>query len=49
VWSENTRALRFYAEYGFTKLGQYQFMVGDHADQEWIMRRSFREQVNPLN
>jgi diamine N-acetyltransferase len=39
VWSGNDRAQRFYAAQGFQKVGDYHFMVGDHADAEYIMRR----------
>lgn len=38
VWSENTRAQRFYARYGFEKAGAYVFPVGASMDDEWIMR-----------
>lgn len=39
VWSGNERAQRFYATLGFGKVGDYHFMVGDHADAEHIYRR----------
>jgi ribosomal protein S18 acetylase RimI-like enzyme len=39
VWSENIRAQRFYAHYGFTHVGCYYYYVGPHADKEWMMRR----------
>lgn len=39
VWSENYGAQKLYGCYGFTKVGEYSFMVGDHADREFIMRR----------
>ena len=39
VWSENFGAQRLYGRYGFTKVGEYSFMVGDHADREFILRR----------
>lgn len=38
VWSENFGAQRFYQRYGFSKSGEYQYMVGEHADHEFIMR-----------
>ena len=31
VWSENLGAQRFYARYGFEKVGEYEFSVGQHA------------------
>lgn len=39
VWSENLKAQRFYARYGFEKVGEYHFMVGSFADPEFILRR----------
>ena len=39
VWSENYGAQRFYARHGFETVGEYSFMVGDHADHELITRR----------
>ena len=39
VWSENYGAQRFYARHGFEIVGEYSFMVGDHADREFITRR----------
>ena len=38
VFTENHRARRFYARYGFEEVGPYIFMVGSHADQDIIMR-----------
>lgn len=38
VWSENTRAQKFYARRGFEKVGAYQFPVGAQLDDEWILR-----------
>ena len=38
VWCDNARAQKFYARYGFVKVGQYQFPVGAQLDDEWIMR-----------
>ncbi|MFO1240301.1 MAG: GNAT family N-acetyltransferase [Sphingomonadaceae bacterium] len=37
VWSENHAAQRFYARYGFEKIGDTIFMVGDHRDEEYLM------------
>ena len=39
VWSENYGAQRFYGRYGFTKVGEYGFPVGDHVDKEFILRK----------
>lgn len=39
VWSENFGAQRFYARYGFSKVGTYEFPVGQVRDLEFILRR----------
>ncbi|MCC7095862.1 MAG: GNAT family N-acetyltransferase [Thermomonas sp.] len=39
VWSENFGAQRFYARYGFAFVGEYEFIVGDQRDREFIYRR----------
>lgn len=38
VYSENYRAHRFYARYGFTKYADTYFMVGNHRDEEFLYR-----------
>ncbi len=40
VFVDNVRAQRFYARYGFERVGTYAFMVGTHADEDIIMRAS---------
>jgi len=39
VWSQNHGAQRFYARYGFAKVGEYLFPVGNTRDQEFILSR----------
>lgn len=39
VWSGNVKAQRLYAAYGFEKVGEYQYPVGDWLDDEFILRR----------
>ena len=39
VYSENPRAQRFYARYGFNKIGTYYYPVGRQRDLEWILIR----------
>lgn len=39
VWSENLGAQRFYARYGFRKVGEYGFPVGKTVDREFILKR----------
>lgn len=40
VYVDNHRARRFYDRYGFEEVGRYDFMVGSHADEDIIMRKS---------
>ena len=39
VWSENYGAQRFYGRYGFEKAGEYEFIVGQQRDHEFMYRR----------
>jgi diamine N-acetyltransferase len=39
VWSENLGAQRLYQRFGFEKVGEYGFAVGDHIDHEFILKR----------
>jgi diamine N-acetyltransferase len=39
VWSENRGARRLYARYGFSKVGDYAFSVGETRDHEFILAR----------
>ena len=38
VYVDNHRARRFYERYGFEVVGSYDFMVGEQADEDLIMR-----------
>jgi GNAT superfamily N-acetyltransferase len=40
VYIDNHRARRVYDRYGFQPMGSYAFMVGNHADEDVIMRLS---------
>jgi len=42
VFSDNLRAQRLYHRYGFEKAGEFKFMVGDHADHEFLYRKVLR-------
>lgn len=36
VWQENHDGQRLYRSYGFDTIGEYQFKVGNHMDEEFI-------------
>lgn len=38
VWVDNARARAFYARRGFVEVGSYVFRVGDHEDDDRILR-----------
>jgi ribosomal protein S18 acetylase RimI-like enzyme len=38
VYTDNHRARRFYERYGFEYVAPYKFMVGNHPDEDIIMR-----------
>ena len=38
VYVDNARARRFYERYGFERIGRYDFMVGNHRDEDDLMR-----------
>ena len=38
VWSGNLRAQKLYANYGFTKAGEYKYPIGSWFDDEFILR-----------
>jgi len=47
VWSENWRAQRFYARYGFVEVGRNIFMVGDQADDDRIWKLALTPEAVP--
>ena len=40
VFIDNGRARRFYDRYGFEAVGRYDFMVGNHVDEDIILRKA---------
>jgi ribosomal protein S18 acetylase RimI-like enzyme len=43
VFIDNHRARRFYERYGFSYVGPYKFMVGNHADEDMVLRLSLKD------
>jgi ribosomal protein S18 acetylase RimI-like enzyme len=40
VWEHNPRAQRFYARYGFERVGEQVFLLDDDRQTDWIMERA---------
>jgi ribosomal protein S18 acetylase RimI-like enzyme len=47
VWSENYGAQRLYGRFGFEKIGEYGFPVGQHIDLEFILRQVRETPLTP--
>jgi len=39
VWENNARALGFYKKYGFERVSEHTFMVGDDPQTDWVLAR----------
>jgi ribosomal protein S18 acetylase RimI-like enzyme len=39
VFTDNLHARRYYERYGFQPVGRFAFMVGNHADEDIVMRK----------
>lgn len=39
VWRFNERAQRFYQKWGFEKIGEHIFMLGNDPQNDWVMQR----------
>ena len=39
VWERNARAVAFYAKYGFTRVGEHTFVLGNDAQTDWLLAR----------
>ncbi|MBX9885126.1 MAG: GNAT family N-acetyltransferase [Novosphingobium sp.] len=48
VYSENPEAQRFYHRYGFSKIADIEFWVGDHCDPEFMYARRIVSQGHGL-
>jgi diamine N-acetyltransferase len=40
VWEKNPRAIAFYEKWGFVKVGEQGFQLGDDLQHDWLMARS---------
>ena len=39
VWEFNPRAIRFYTRHGFKKVGDHKFVLGNDAQNDWLMAK----------
>lgn len=39
VWEHNQRAIDFYTRWGFTKFAEHEFLLGDDAQTDWLMKK----------
>jgi ribosomal protein S18 acetylase RimI-like enzyme len=39
VWEHNQRAIRFYTTWGFEKVGEHDFRLGNDVQCDWIMQK----------
>ena len=37
VWENNCRALKFYEKYGFKKIGQHNFLLGNDLQTDYLL------------
>lgn len=47
VWKRNTRAIKFYERWGFTKLGTQEFILGEDVQTDVVMGRSLEMSHRP--
>jgi GNAT superfamily N-acetyltransferase len=40
VWEFNPRAQRFYAKWGFERVGEHVFFMGSEPQTDWVLRRA---------
>lgn len=44
VWEKNEKALHFYKQHGFYRIGAHTFVVGDDEQTDFLMRKDLEEQ-----
>jgi len=42
VWERNQRAIDFYLKWGFEKIGEQTFLLGDDPQTDWLMMKELR-------
>lgn len=49
VWSQNHHAIQFYRKFGFEKFGDFTFMLGNDAQDDWLMKLEVGESLKVNN
>ena len=39
VWEKNQRAIEFYTKWGFEKIGEHEFILGNDIQTDWLMKK----------
>ncbi|GAA4740468.1 GNAT family N-acetyltransferase [Flavisolibacter ginsenosidimutans] len=39
VWEKNKRAIHFYSRWGFQKFGEWDFLLGNDLQRDWLMKK----------
>ena len=45
VWEHNPKAIKFYQKWGFKVFGEHIFQLGDDAQTDFLMRKTFKQFV----
>lgn len=45
VWEQNSRAVAFYAKYGFVRVGEHTFTLGTDAQTDWVLARPITDEA----
>ena len=45
VWEKNERAINFYQQWGFIRLGDHEFLLGKDRQTDWLMVKELRDLV----
>ncbi|RYF87336.1 MAG: GNAT family N-acetyltransferase [Chitinophagaceae bacterium] len=40
VWEKNKRAIDFYTRWGFEKFGEWDFLLGNDLQRDWLMKKA---------
>jgi ribosomal protein S18 acetylase RimI-like enzyme len=46
VWEKNRTAIDFYTRWGFEKLGEQRFLLGDDLQTDWLMKKTLGVEIS---